>query len=160
MTTLCLWIFFFILMPAYCLCLTQKNTTPHVQRTLKQSEEISSMWRKKNRGTLQTHAFILSLFLSFFFLKFSSVWKELTLWFCTAALDHKLKLTSAAVLQGSCATWCTIQKSNTYWTKWREGATDLLFVLFADVNIGGDVVSSLCTTTPSVWLVRSSSTRL
>ena len=116
--------------------------------------------KKKNRGTLQTHAFILSLFLSFFFLKFSSVWKELTLWFCTAALDHKLKLTSAAVLQGSCATWCTIQKSNTYWTKWREGATDLLFVLFADVNIGGDVVSSLCTTTPSVWLVRSSSTRL
>lgn len=36
-------------MPAYCLCLTQKNTTPHVQWTLKQSEEISSMWKKKKK---------------------------------------------------------------------------------------------------------------
>ena len=170
-------------MPAYCSCLTQKSTIPRVQWTLWNNQRrypVCEKEKKQKRGTLQTLlSFCPDLSVVLSQLRFMTVKKNLALW-CfdfiflffflgTAALDHKLKQTLAAVLlQGWRGTWCTIQetnkqtnkKSNTCRTEWwergrqRPRCSCLLMSIIGGEDSNRDCHNSLC------WLVRSSGTRL
>ena len=172
-------------MPAYCSCLTQKSTIPRVQWTLWNNQRRYPVCEKeKNKKEapyrLCFHSVLicLSSCLSWGLWQ----WKELGLvvfWLYffilfyfflgTAALDHKLKQTLAAVLlQGWRGTWCTIQetnkqtnkKSNTCRTEWwergrqRPRCSCLLMSIIGGEDSNRDCHNSLC------WLVRSSGTRL
>ena len=112
------------------------------------------LWQWKELGLV---VFWLYFFIFIFF------------FFGTAALDHKLKQTLAAVLlQGWRGTWCTIQetnkqtnkKSNTCRTEWwergrqRPRCSCLLMSIIGGEDSNRDCHNSLC------WLVRSSGTRL
>lgn len=155
--------YFFFCMPAYCLCLTQNNTTPHVQWTWNNQRRFPVCEKKTEAPYRLTLSFCPDWSC---FLLFSSVF--------SAGFDSERNLRCGFARRhltiswnwhrSSVTTWCTIQVGNTSLNKVMRRNGNLLLVLFADVNIGGEVSnwanSSLCTTTPSVWLVPSSSTRL
>lgn len=128
---------------------------------------------KKLEAPYRLMLFILSRLICFFFCLFfyySALFSQLGLTVkgtCVVVLHngtwtiswnwHQLQCYRDSVLPD-------VQYRRAIYTEQIDEKERLLVVLFADVNTGGEVSnwanSSLCTTTPSVWLVCSSSTRL